>query len=125
MTPTQAIAKAVEALKNSAEKLTLYYKRSAEYVGGLEHSLLQKQIEEALAALQAVKAVGEPFVPSDLEDRAHGDQGPKWYADAIRCLAEQLGYANDFYFPLLGAAQIIEEHTRLSVAPSPPDKRDG
>lgn len=38
----------------------------------------------------------------------------KWHADALRFLAKQLGVGNDFYFPLMGAAKLIEEAERIA-----------
>jgi len=36
-------------LRDCSEKLLLYYKRDASYVGGIEHSQLQSRIDAALA----------------------------------------------------------------------------
>lgn len=46
--PDPLIAALTEALELSSEKLLLYYKLNNEYVGGLEHSFLQKRIADAL-----------------------------------------------------------------------------
>lgn len=45
---TAVIKRLRKALILSKEKLNLYYKRSAEYVGGLEFSHLMQMIDEAL-----------------------------------------------------------------------------
>jgi hypothetical protein len=42
----------------------------------------------------------EPFLPVELED----DSAPDWHERALMTLAKMLGYANDYYFPLIGAA---------------------
>lgn len=46
----------------------------------------------------------EPFLPSDLYDRTEYDG---WHADALYCLAKQLGVGNDFYYPLISAALML------------------
>lgn len=55
-----------------------------------------------------------PFLPADLEDAATGkeEDAAAWYAKALRSLASQLGLGNDFFYPLLGAAQILETKSK-------------
>ena len=54
----------------------------------------------------------EPFLPADLEDQVSDDEvevtSREWHARALRTLAAQLGAGNDYYFPLLMAAQLID-----------------
>jgi hypothetical protein len=47
----------------------------------------------------------EPVLPADLEDSGETSD---WNAKVLRELARQLGFGNDFYYPLLGAAQQFE-----------------
>ncbi len=49
----------------------------------------------------------EPFLPDDL--LTEEPTSPNWSSQALRALAKQLGVGNDFYFPLLDAARILEE----------------
>ncbi len=48
---------------------------------------------------------------ADLEAPGDTRSLPQWHADALRLLAQQLGVANDFYFPLFGAAQLLDGKT--------------
>lgn len=51
----------------------------------------------------------EPVITVDLEeDIASGGSSRRWYGKALRSLASQLGVGNDFYYPLLGAAKLID-----------------
>lgn len=56
----------------------------------------------------------EPFLTADLEDAATGkeEDAAVWYAKALRSLAAQLGLGNDFFYPLIGAAQILETKSK-------------
>lgn len=45
------------------------------------------------------------YAPSDDASRR------KWHANVLRCLSEQLGFANDFFYPLLGAAELLDGRT--------------
>lgn len=65
----------------------------------------------------------EPFLTRELEDRAGGDD-PKWTQDALRLLAAQLGVMNDFYFPLIGAADRIDELTASATSDAPKGARE-
>lgn len=47
-----------------------------------------------------------PRLPLELE--LDESPEPVWSPKALRELARQLGRGNDFYFPLLGAARLIE-----------------
>lgn len=70
---------------------------------------------EALRALQAEneKRRKEPVLPSELVDEANGDcDETKWSIKALKELARQLGHGNDFYFPLIGAVQLLEKKDR-------------
>ena len=54
----------------------------------------------------------EPRMPDDLERLAQPSEQPVkaeiYYPAILRNLAVQLGVGNDFYFPLHGAAALIE-----------------
>lgn len=54
--------------------------------------------------------IPEPRLPATLEPSE--DETPvksdEYYPAVLRALAKQLGVANDFYYPLLGAATLLE-----------------
>ncbi len=52
--------------------------------------------------------IAEPRLPDDLEGNADDGDDRCWHADALRALAEQLSVTNDFYFPLLSAATLLD-----------------
>ena len=58
------------------------------------------------AALSEAQPAPTPFLTADLEDGATEES--EWIVKVLRSLAAQLGVVNDFYFPLLSAAQHIE-----------------
>ena len=51
----------------------------------------------------------EPFLPAQLEDDepANEAEAREWTARALNELAVQLGIMNDYYYPLIGAAQML------------------
>lgn len=51
----------------------------------------------------------EPFLPVELEDRSATESLREWHMRALQALAAQLGVPNDFYYPLLGTIQLLEE----------------
>lgn len=53
-----------------------------------------------------------PFLPAHLEDSADG-KGDDWNAQALESLAKQLTVANDFYYPLIGAAEELRSLRRV------------
>ena len=55
--------------------------------------------------------IPEPRLSADLEDDNDARDDRCWHGDALRLLARQLGVGNDFYFPLLGAAMLIDGRT--------------
>lgn len=55
----------------------------------------------------------EPRLTAQLEDDAAIGKQVEWHAAALRCLAAQLGVTNDFYFPLLGAATLLDGNTTM------------
>ncbi len=57
----------------------------------------------------------EPRLSISLEDSE--DFSSDWTTAALRELARQLGTANDFYFPLLGAARHIELEPQIVEIP--------
>jgi hypothetical protein len=57
----------------------------------------------------------EPRLTAQLEDAAGTGKQVEWHAEALRCLASQLGVANDFYFPLLGAATLLDGNTTVKA----------
>jgi hypothetical protein len=48
----------------------------------------------------------KPFLPDELsqDDKMSPEE---WSTKALVCLAAQLGMKNDFYYPLIGAAALI------------------
>lgn len=52
----------------------------------------------------------EPVMPSEFEDASEATEyaSKKWHGAVLRSLALQLGVGNDFYYPLLGAAQLLD-----------------
>jgi hypothetical protein len=61
-----------------------------------------------------VATMTEPFLPNNLMDApVDTTPSPEWHAKALRSLAAQLTAANDFYYPLLGAARLLDNQ-RLS-----------
>lgn len=50
----------------------------------------------------------EPRLPAELEHAKEFENSEEYYPKALRALAAQLGVGNDFYFPLIGAAGMIE-----------------
>lgn len=57
----------------------------------------------------------EPRLSAELEDENCPLSEAEWHATALRFLAKQLGVMNDFYFPLLGAATLIDGKRTISV----------
>lgn len=49
-----------------------------------------------------------PRLTPDLEEDIVSGMSPTWHAKALRSLAHQLGMSNDFYYPLLGAARLLD-----------------
>lgn len=66
--------------------------------------------------LAAQPKVPEPFLPAFLEDIADSTDAD-WNAKALEELASQLGVMNDYYYPLIGAAQEIR-HQRAALRES-------
>ena len=51
----------------------------------------------------------EPVMPADLVDEdSCSAVSPQWHARAMRSLADQLGFGNDFYFPLQTVIKALE-----------------
>ena len=64
--------------------------------------------------------IPEPRLTADLEADNHGLSDIDWHAKALRLLAAQLTVTNDFYFPLLGAATLIDGKLKARLtAPTP------
>ena len=59
--------------------------------------------------------IPEPRLSAKLEDDAGIHKQVPWHAEALRCLAAQLGVSNDFYFPLLGAATLLDGNTTIQA----------
>ncbi len=59
--------------------------------------------------------IAEPRLPDDLEGNADDGDDRCWHADALRALAEQLSVTNDFYFPLLSAATLLDGRTLSAI----------
>ena len=55
-----------------------------------------------------MRQIPEPFLPADLEEAA-GDER-EIYAKCLRALAGQLGVGNDFFYPLIGSAGLLEKN---------------
>lgn len=109
----EAMAKAFYASKISDGKWTHIHQNAKDaYLSAMTVALSCDAFRNWLGGVGERR---EPILGAELEDRADGNGGPQWYADAMKALAEQLGFGNDFYYPLLGAAQLIEEHARQSV----------
>lgn len=57
-----------------------------------------------------MRSIREPFFTADLEPTE--DEQPVdvrvYFPAVLRSLAAQLGVGNDFYYPLIGAANLIE-----------------
>jgi hypothetical protein len=53
-------------------------------------------------------AIAEPRLTAEFENPDDKTPEREWHAKVLRLLAQQLGVMNDFYFPLLGAAQLLE-----------------
>jgi len=51
--------------------------------------------------------VDEPRLPLSLEDD-DTSSGKEWAVAALRELARQLGVMNDYYYPLIGAAEMLK-----------------
>lgn len=66
---------------------------------------------EAKAEIERLRQWQEPFLPANLEDSAEdGKLTPQeWTAQALEELARQLTLANDFYYPLIGAAGMLRK----------------
>ena len=62
--------------------------------------------------------IPEPRMPSDLEDPNGVVPKNEWHAKALRVLAMQLGVPNDFFYPLLGAAQLLDGQRSSLNAPT-------
>lgn len=64
---------------------------------------------------RAVLKIHEPIMTADLDEEPDfnfdlSNAGRReWHSRALRVLASQLGVGCDFYYPLLGAAQMIDE----------------
>ena len=60
------------------------------------------------------RLIAEPFLTADLEPTE--DQQPVavevYFPAVLRSLAAQLTVSNDFYYPLIGAANLIEDRNR-------------
>ena len=54
-----------------------------------------------------VLQIPEPMLPTELEDSYDIGAEQDWTARALRELARQLGVGNDYYYPLIGAAQLL------------------
>jgi hypothetical protein len=69
------------------------------------------------AAPQPVDAVfiAEPVLPADLKGSASGEDRD-WNARALEALAKQLTAANDFYNPLIAAAQELRDLRSVQAA---------
>ncbi len=59
--------------------------------------------------------IPEPRLTGELEDDDQPLDDRCWHGDALRCLAKQLGVGNDFYFPLLSAAQLLDGRTLSGI----------
>lgn len=66
--------------------------------------------------------IDEPMLTVDLEN---GDDPapPDWHPRALRELARQLTVRNDYFYPLLGAAQMLEERVAPPPAAGPAEGR--
>ena len=45
-----------QLLQDCADKLSLYYRRDSEYVGGVEHAELQRRIKAAITSIEHAPA---------------------------------------------------------------------
>jgi len=118
------IAELVAALEPCADDLKAmvehYYSRTLDYPSQkLKYDADMEPVLKAYTAIakaeQGREDMSEPFLPNDLMD-APVDATPstEWHVKALRSLAAQLTMVNDFYFPLLGAARLLDDQMRLS-----------
>ena len=59
--------------------------------------------------------IPEPRLASEFDGDTSGCDERCWHGDVLRLLAMQLGVGNDFYFPLLGAATLIDGRTKYAI----------
>jgi hypothetical protein len=73
--------------------------------------------EARAAASQAVESIYimEPALPAHLKNSAPA-RDPDWHAKALEELAKQLNETNEFYRPLLGAAQELRDLRSVRAA---------
>jgi hypothetical protein len=76
-----------------------------------------KHVQTAGSGRQAVETVciPEPVMPAHLEGSIGGGERD-WNARALEALAQQLTAANDFYHPLLAAAQELRDLQSVNAA---------
>jgi hypothetical protein len=76
-----------------------------------------KNVQTAEPGPQAVETVciAEPVLPAHLKDSA-GDGERDWNPKALEALAQQLTVANDFYRPLMAAAQELRDLRSVNAA---------
>jgi hypothetical protein len=67
------------------------------------------------AAPQGDTYIAEPMLPAKLKDSA-GSGDRDWNAKALEALANQLTEANDFYHPLIAAAQELRDQRNVHAA---------
>jgi len=68
----------------------------------------QRSENEGMASQPVVSVcIPEPTLPAHLKDSVAGDAD--WSAKVLEALAEQLSPANDFYNPLMSAAQELRD----------------
>lgn len=62
----------------------------------------------------------QPFLTADLENLADQKRlAPhEWYAQALEELASQLTFRNDYFYLLLGAAQLLRTQRSAATAPT-------
>jgi hypothetical protein len=71
--------------------------------------------EQIAAQSSETVCIPEPTLPTDLKEAAHSADCD-WNAKALEALANQLTPANDFYHPLLAAAQELRDLRSVNAA---------